>query len=120
MGTFLKGLFRASLPLLKRGAAAVSKELFHTGINFVDDLENDMPAKEAFKNRMQEAKNNLKRKAVNTLLRGHGYKAKKPKKAIQSTFNTPSVRSLLSVKRKNSHKCKSCVPQNKFTDIFEE
>lgn len=84
IGTFLKGLFRASMPLLKRGASAVGKELMHSGINFLEDIENDMPAKLAFQHRLSQAQDNLKRKAIDTIFRGKGYKTKKMRKAIQS------------------------------------
>lgn len=84
VGTFLKGLFRASLPLLQKGARAVGKELMHSGINFLEDLDNDMPAKLAFQQRLSQAQNNLKRKAIDTIFRGKGYKTKKSRKAIQS------------------------------------
>lgn len=84
VGTFLRGLFRASLPLLKRGASAVGKELLHSGVNFLEDIDHDMPVKEAFQQRMKDAQNNLKRKAIDTLFRGKGYKTKKRMMAIQS------------------------------------
>ncbi|XP_065224228.1 uncharacterized protein LOC135848277 [Planococcus citri] len=38
IGSFLGGLFRGALPLLKSGARAVGKELLQCGINVLDDL----------------------------------------------------------------------------------
>lgn len=84
IGTFLRGLFRASLPYLKSGAKVVGRELLHTGSNFLDDLDADVPAKEALESRLKEAAGNLKRKAINRVLTGKGYKSKKRKKSVQS------------------------------------
>lgn len=112
VGTFLKGLFRASLPLLKRGARAVGRELMHSGINFLDDLEHEMPAKLAFQQRLSQAQNNLKRKAMDTIFRGKGYKTKRRKRAIQSKRVVRKHRSLKKLKgggkrKKSSKKVKS-------------
>ena len=84
IGTFLKGLYRVSMPLLRRGASAVGKELLQSGVHFLEDLDNETPAKIAFQQRLKQAQNNLKRKAIDTVFRGKGYKTKKRKKSIQS------------------------------------
>ena len=99
IGTFLKGLFRASLPLLKRGARAVGKELLHSGVNFMEDLDHDMPPGEGFSARMKEARSNLKRKAIDTLLKGKGYKRKKRRKTVQSKRSTRKRKTYRKTKR---------------------
>lgn len=104
VGTFLRGLFRTSLPLIRRGASAVGKELLSSGVNFLEDLDHDIPAKEAFQQRMKDAKNNLKRKAIDTLLRGGGYKSKRRKKANQSSLCGRKRRTSKKVIRKKKPK----------------
>lgn len=84
IGSFLKGLFRASLPVLKRGAQMLGKELFQSGADFMGDLEQNIAPKEAFEGRFNDFKQNMKRKALDAVLRGKGYKAKKKRKSPQS------------------------------------
>jgi hypothetical protein len=83
IGSFLGGLFRSVLPLIKQGAKTVGKELLHAGINVAGDIiDNNKPIEEAVQARWQEAKANLKNKAQNKLnqvLEGRGLKRKKKK-----------------------------------------
>lgn len=77
IGSFLGGVFRSILPLFKTGAKAVGREALRTGSSFLGDLMENRPAKEAFRDRMQEAGKNLKRKAddkISSLMEGSGYK----------------------------------------------
>lgn len=100
VGSFLKGLFRGAVPLLKRGAQIIGKEFLQSGANFVGDLEQNIPARDAFKDRFKEAKTNIKRKALESLLRGDGYKSKKRRKMVQSRRSTRKKRSSSSKKKK--------------------
>lgn len=77
IGSFLGGIFRSILPLFKTGARAVGKEALRTGSNFLGDLVENRSAKEAFRDRLQQAGVNLKRKAdekIDSLMVGSGYK----------------------------------------------
>lgn len=81
IGSFLGGVFRYVLPLLKRSAKAVGKEALSATANIMADVgERKTPFKEALRTRMRESGNNLKRKADENLTRfmnGEGYKAKR-------------------------------------------
>ena len=78
MGSFFTGLFLRALPFLAKGARTVGKEALRAGVNILDDVaENNKSFKEAFKNRMNESGENLKRKAVekfDKIMEGAGYK----------------------------------------------
>lgn len=76
IGSFLGGLFRRILPLLKKSGIAVGKEMLSSGMKFANDLENNVDPRAAFKSRVTEGINNLKRKAMS----GDGYKAHLPAK----------------------------------------
>lgn len=87
IGSFLGGLFRTALPLLKKGGIALGKELLNGGINILTDVDGGSSFKDAAKNRLSESTNNLKRKATDEvygLLSGKGYKSKKHRKTSQS------------------------------------
>jgi hypothetical protein len=77
IGSFLGGLFRSALPLLKSGARALGKEALRAGVSVMEDMDNDAPFKEALKYRAAESVGNLRRKAfdkLGSLMRGSGYK----------------------------------------------
>lgn len=81
IGSFLGGIFRRVLPLLRKGASAVGKEALRAGANIAGDMmKKDMSLKDAFRTRVRESGGNLKRKAeekIETLMRGSGYKTRK-------------------------------------------
>lgn len=80
IGSFLGGLFRSVLPLLKNGAKAVGKEMMNTGVGLLSDMVNNRPLEESVKNRVRDATSTLKRKVdekVNRLMSGSGYKNKR-------------------------------------------
>lgn len=64
IGSYLGGLFRSILPLLRRGSIAVGKEIFNSGTKFFNDVENNVEPRTAFNARSAEAFDNLKRKAM--------------------------------------------------------
>lgn len=86
IGSFLGGLFRAALPLIKKGALAVGKEALGAGVNVLDDVANDIPFRQSVGSQLDNVQNNLKRKAkdkVMGFLRGEGYKPKKRPRLAQ-------------------------------------
>lgn len=88
IGSFLGGIFRSILPLFKSGARVIGQEALRTGSNFLGDLVENRSAKEAFRDRLQEAGKNLKRKADNkitSLMGGSGYKRQRTLNTTQST-----------------------------------
>lgn len=78
IGSFLGGVFRYVLPLLKRSAKAVGKEALRAGFNIASDVgERNTPFKEAFRSRVRQSTENLQSKAQEKLSRfmnGEGYK----------------------------------------------
>lgn len=105
IGSFLGGLFRRIMPLLKQGARTVGKEALRSGINVANDiLDKGMHPREAFKTRLRESGTNLKRKAeekINNLMQGSGYKATKISKLLHS-LGSGGVRRIGVKKRKKS------------------
>lgn len=69
IGSFLGGLFKTVLPILKRGGAAVGREVLKNGTNFLNDVQNNVNPQTALKNRARETVDNLKRK----LMYGEGF-----------------------------------------------
>lgn len=89
IGSFLGGLFRHVLPYLSIAARTVGKEALHTGVNIIDDVENNIPFKVAAIQRFKESRNNLKRKAteqISSLIKGSGYKPNTKMFAAQFLF----------------------------------
>lgn len=109
IGSFLGGLFRRIIPLLKQGARTVGKEALRSGMNVASDIiDNGIHPREAFKTRLRESGENLKRKAeekINTLMQGSGYKTAKIKRLIHSVRGSASQR--IGVKKGRKHKTTS-------------
>lgn len=109
-GSFLKGLFRSVMPLLKSGLKTVGKEAVRSGSYFINDVVNDVPVKDAFKTRMSESVQNLKRKAEDRIdnLSGAGVVIKRRRTRIknQKLFSSSGAKS----------SCKTKC--NKSSDIF--
>lgn len=78
IGSFLGGIFRYVLPLIKRSAKAVGKEALNAGLNIAADVgENNKPFKEAFRARVRESGSNLQSRAKENLdkfMNGDGYR----------------------------------------------
>ena len=65
IGSFLRGLYRATLPLFKSGVKAIGKETLRSGLNILDDVANkNITIRVASKNRGNETADNLNRKAL--------------------------------------------------------
>lgn len=104
IGSFLGGLFRRIIPLLKQGARTVGKEALRSGINMASDVVNSgVQPGEAFQTRLRESGQNLKRKAeekINSLMKGSGYKGSKINKLMHSAAESASRRNSVKSKRK--------------------
>lgn len=113
IGSFLGGLFRRIIPLLKQGAQTVGKEALRSGVNIVNDIvESGVRPKEAFKTRLRESGQNLKHKAeekINKLMHGSGYKASKVRKLMHSFSDSATRRNA----QKNKKKKRSSRPTKK-------
>lgn len=99
IGSFLGGLFRFVVPLIKKGSVAVGKELLRSSADIVDDITSKsdrVSFEEAVKKRGGEAVKNLKRKAVAKMQTGSGVgggsKAAKKQKTTHSSSKSSSVK----------------------------
>ena len=135
IGSFLGGVFRYILPMLKRGAKAVDKEALHAGVNIMSDVgERKTPFKDSFKERVRQSGENLQQNAKENLdkfMRGDGYKvrrsdmpdhlalalarAEKKKKKRKKSVKKTNKRLLGKIKKKKKKRPKK---QN-FVDIFK-
>lgn len=123
MGSFLGGLFRTITPLLTSGAKAIGKEGLRTSINMLSDFTNTVPTDQAIRTRMKEFTSNLKRKAddkLDRVMKGSGYKKKKPNVATQSLQRLLAVHhNTKENRRKTSGQKKRKKSANRARDIFD-
>lgn len=66
IGSFLKGLFRSAVPLIKDGAKAIGKTALSTGLNIASDVMSGRNIKSSARTRALEARDSLKKKAIST------------------------------------------------------
>ena len=72
IGSFLGGLFKSIMPLIRGGLHTLGQEVFSTGHHVMHDMHQNVPVKEAMRTRLIEAGKNLKRKASDKLERMMG------------------------------------------------
>lgn len=88
-GGLFRSFFRAAVPMLKSGAKAIGKQLFHSGVNMLNDLTQGDDIKTAAKRRLKEASRVLTDKAaknVKTMIgSGRNKKRKQVKKRLISS-----------------------------------
>lgn len=117
IGSFLGGLFRSVLPILRRGGIAVGKELLNSGTNFFNDVENNVNPRRAFNNRALETITNLKRKVMH----GEGFIAgvRRKKRHLSKTTRAVNTKRRKVVKKKTSRKTKKkTLKKRPCRDIF--
>ncbi len=90
IGSFLGGLFRRILPILKKGTTALGREVIKGGSDFLSDISNNVDPKKALKTRSREVVTN----ALRNVMRGDGYKRR----------NTASKRQLSSAPQQSNIK----------------
>lgn len=123
IGSFLGGLWRQALPLIRSGARTLGKEALSAGAHVISDvIDRDSPLLEAVRTRSREAKSNLKRKALNkitTMMSGSGYKRSRARAIAQSRATLRGKRSTAVKKRKRTKKpTKRAAKKRKLEDIF--
>lgn len=68
IGSFLGGLYRFVMPLIKKGAPIIGKELMKSSANILTDVvDRDKTFKESFRKRGRESLKNLTHEAVRGL-----------------------------------------------------
>lgn len=124
IGSFLGGLWRQALPLLRSGARTLGKEALSAGAHVINDVvDNNAPLLEAIRTRTRDVKSNLKKKALNkitTMMSGSGYKGSRTRAGAQLQAVLRAKR-LIARKRKTTskkNKKKRAVKKRKLEDIF--
>lgn len=122
IGSFLSGLFRCALPIIKSGSATVGSELLKTGVNIISDISKNELPETAIKKRGKETLNNLSRIAGEKMF-GCGYIQQSSRKRSHSVANNRSGKkkkvTSKSTNKKNIKK-KQAKPRSKLEviDIF--
>lgn len=119
IGSFLGGLFRTILPILKRGTAVVGREVLNSGANFLKDVGNNVNPREAFNSRTREALSNLSNRVMTG---GGGYKvSKRPRKRqLSKTSQRGTIKRRKVVKKKKTNKTPRRNKKKKLKDIFNK
>lgn len=110
IGSFLGGLFRCVLPLLKSGSSALGTELLKSGANIISDIGRNEPVEATIKKRGKETISNLS-KLVGDKMFGSGINANAALKRPQSVASSRSVRN--AKKSKANKKIKKSTPKKK-------
>ena len=127
VGSFLGGLFRMVMPLLKKSSLFVGKELLRGANDIVGDLENNTDIRTSVRNRGTDVLSSITQKAI-AKMNGSGYKKvgsrkRRAQSASKTRRNTTSAKKQksknkrkLSVKkrtirktRKTNKKQKTCI-----------
>lgn len=91
-GGLFRSLFRAAVPLLKSGAKAVGKQLFHSGVNMLNDVSRGDDIKVAAKRRLKEAGQQLTDKAATKMKTMIGSGCNKKRKRKKNRITTRQVK----------------------------
>ena len=67
LGSISEGLFKAAMPLLKKGAKTLERKALKTGLNIVGDVVQGRNIKQAAKSRLKSTGENLLQKAMDTV-----------------------------------------------------
>ena len=67
LGSIFGGLFKAAMPLLKKGAKTLEREALKTGLNIAGDVVQGRNIKQAAKSRLKSTGQNLLQKAMDTV-----------------------------------------------------
>lgn len=115
VGSFLGGLFRKILPILRKGTVAVGREAVNSGTNFINDVNHNVDPRKALKKRSREAAVNL----VKKVLHGDGYKTRSNKRKRQSTsiIRKSNIKKKKKVTPRSAKKNKQ-IKKKKVRDIF--
>lgn len=101
LGGLFRSFFRSAAPLLKSGVKAIGKQLFHSGVDIMNDISQGRNLKDAATHRFKEAGKNLTDKASTKVknMIGSGKRNKKRKhrrkpvilRSIKKKCTTPDI-----------------------------
>lgn len=114
IGSFLGGLFRRILPILRKGTVAVGKEVIKSGSNFIQDIANNVKPGTAFNTRSNEVLKNLTKK----VMQGDGYKRRASSKKHHSVKVVQSTKKRQITKKNKKPNLKKKKSTSKCKDIF--
>lgn len=92
-GGLFRSFFRAAVPLLRSGVKTVGKQLFHSGVDILNDLSRGQDIKTSAKNRFKEASHQLTDKAaakIKTMIGSGRRRNKKRKQSKKSISKRPA------------------------------
>lgn len=125
VGSFLNGLIRVALPIFRKSAVAIGRELLNVSSNVFDDVtENNVTVQNSLSNRGMEGIKNLKTKAMSKMnLQGNGMKRPRmysptKKRQSQSKSRKKTTRKVQKKKKKTKSKPKSKKKKVKLDDIY--
>lgn len=114
IGAIFGKLFRFALPLVKKGLKAVGREALRAGTRIFEDVDNNVPVRESFRNRFTESRTNLRRAAtdkISTMMHGSGYKSLPRKRNGQFLSLPPGER--IGEKKSKKKKKKKQIADNR-------
>lgn len=103
VGGFLASLFKSVLPILRKRGFAVGKTLLSSGLDMVNDLQNNVTLGNAYRNRKHDTFEKLK----SNVLSGEGYNNTRKRKRSQSSTNTRKNNTAKKRKKKSQPKKKA-------------
>lgn len=106
IGSFLGGLWRVVMPLIKKGSIHVGREMAKSASNVFQDLGQDIDFKTSAKQRGLESLENIRKRAFGEM-GGTGYNSRKRRARSQSCRKPPAKRTkrkLSKAKRKVANK----------------
>jgi len=85
LGGLFRSFFRAAAPLFKSGAKAIGKQVFHSGVNLMNDISQGQDFRGAAKRRFKEAGKVLTDKAADKVksMIGNGERRHKKRKLMK-------------------------------------
>lgn len=107
IGSYLGGLMRRALPLIKKGSKTVGREAVRFGVRAAKDhMIDKVPLDDAIASSARESRAHLKRKALKKIatMIGGGYKARRKRKTSQSSRTSRRLTSVKKRKRKSTVK----------------
>lgn len=117
IGSWLGGLFRLVVPLIKKSSAYVGRELLKSAGNVLDDVDNNVDFRTAVRARGGEAFNNIAKRAIAKMQGGAYKKVTVKRKRTQSTSKRARGKTSKKVVKKKkpvkSKKQKKAKPQKR-------
>lgn len=113
IGSFLSGLFRFVLPMLKKGGEQIAKEVVRTSFNVVQDMEGDTDFKTSLRRRGLEGIQNLQTRALEAMNGSGLYKRTRKRRATTHSGSNRVVKRTKLTRKKAVKKSKKSKPRQR-------